>query len=70
MQAMAVELSRQVATQPDRDKRVAADARAAGAQEIEGRAWDRYKEKPTGEDAQERTIWEGVREIRREIEGT
>jgi hypothetical protein len=63
MQAMSVELARQIQTQPERDAKTAADARSA----VHDLALEKFHEKPYGEDENERLIMQGVAALNKEI---
>jgi len=63
MQAMSLEISRQIQTQPERDTKTGADARSAMYQ----LASEKYLEKPYGEDDNERLIMQGVAALNKEI---
>jgi hypothetical protein len=63
MQAMSVELARQIQTQPERDAKTAADARSA----LHQLALEKYHEKPYGEDEKERIVMDGVAALNKEI---
>lgn len=59
MAAMAIELSRQVALQPQRNREI----RKRTAAKILEAAQEQYYAKPTGQDDREQTIMNGVKEI-------
>jgi hypothetical protein len=63
MQAMAIELSRQVSTQPERDQKAISLAKSQAAQDIQDRAWSKYFGEPLGQDERGRIVKEGVSEI-------
>lgn len=63
MGAMAIELSRQIADQPQRNKAI----RKRTATKIREAAEEKYYAKPTGQDERERTVLEGIREITTEL---
>jgi len=63
MLAMAQELSRQIATQSERNHRLVSNTRSAVAEEILNAARNNFLAKPPGQDGEERTIFGGVRKI-------
>lgn len=65
MQAMSIELSRQIQTQPERDVKTASDARSA----VYELAFDKYYSKPSGQDEVEKTVMDGVAALNKEIAG-
>jgi hypothetical protein len=65
MQAMSIELSRQIQTQPERDVKTAAAARSAMCE----LASDKFYSKPSGQDEQERIVMDGVEALNKEISG-
>jgi hypothetical protein len=67
MAAMASELARQVATQPERDARAIEEAKSKAVSDVQGRARDKYIHKPAGEDDRERTVMNGINEIVQEL---
>jgi hypothetical protein len=63
MEAMAVEISRQVQIQPERDR-----ARAVSAMtDVQNLAADKYRKKPVGEDEQEKVVLNGVKTLVEEL---
>jgi hypothetical protein len=68
MEAMAAELTRQVATQPMRDEQAVEQASRQARSEVQELARQKYLSKPSGEDDYERTVNIGVRQIISEIE--
>lgn len=67
MQAMATEMSRQIATQPKRDQQTFIEGKEEAASQIQERASKAYNAKPSGEDEEERLINNGVRQIISEL---
>lgn len=67
MEAMATEMSRQIATQPKRDQQTFIDGKKEAASLIQQKASDAYQSKPYGEDGKERLISVGVRKIISEL---
>jgi hypothetical protein len=65
MQAMSIELSRQIQTQPERDAKTASDARSA----VYELAFDKYYSKPSGQDEVEKIVMDGVAALNKEIAG-
>jgi hypothetical protein len=63
MAAMAIELSRQVDLQPQRNNAI----RKRTAARILEAAEKKYRVKPTGQDTRERLIMEGIKEITGEL---
>lgn len=63
MEAMTVELARQVQTQPERDKLT----KKAGRDQVQQMAYDIYIDKPAGEDDNERIVKNGVTAIVAEL---
>ena len=63
MQAMSVELARQIQTQPERDAKTAAAARSA----VHELAVDKYTKKPSGQDEEEKIVMEGVAALNSEL---
>jgi hypothetical protein len=64
MEAMSIELARQVQTQPSRNAQIATAARA----EIQRLATRKFHQKPYGQDERERVVNAGVDELISEIE--
>ena len=65
MEAIGVELARQIQTQPERDTKTAQTARS----ELEERAKQKFLEKPSGQDENERIVMNGVAELNKETCG-
>jgi hypothetical protein len=63
MAAMAIELSRQIDLQPQRNIAI----RKRTAAKILDAAEEKYYAKPTGQDDRERVIMDGIKEIRSEL---
>ena len=67
MQAMAAELSRQIATQPERNQRLLRRTESKTGQRIVELARQKYQNKPVGEDERERIVLDGVSELLAEL---